>query len=85
VVVVISVANNFQVPEVQGLTSGFPERLADPDDRFHQPNLIVVGGVDQNSWISPFNPHRSWMAMAPGVEIAAAGPGDTEYITSNGA
>jgi hypothetical protein len=85
VVVVTSVANNFQVPEVQGLVSGFPEHLADPDDRFHQPNLIVVGGVDQNSWISPFNPHRSWMAMAPGVEIAAAGTGETEYITSTGA
>jgi hypothetical protein len=85
VVVVTSVANNFQVPEVQGLVSGFPEHLADPNDRFHQPNLIAVGGIDRNSWISPFNAHRSWMAMAPGVEVPAAGTGETDYVDSSGA
>jgi hypothetical protein len=84
VVVVGSVSNNFQVPEIQGLVSGFPERLADPDDRFHQPNLILACGIDKNSWISPLNAHRSWMALAPGFEIVAASTINNGYMTAHG-
>ena len=87
VVVVGAVHNDFQDPEVKGLIGGLPERLADPDNRRqYDPGLILVGGIDKNSWISPYNPHRRWMAMAPGFGVwAAANAGVEEYEEVTGA
>ena len=84
VVIVGSVSNKFQVPEIQGLVSGFPESLADPDDAFHQKNLILACGIDKNSWISPLNSYRSWMALAPGFDVVAASTIGNGYRTARG-
>lgn len=34
------------------------------------PNLIIATGMDQNSVISPRNPYRSFMAVAPGYDVS---------------
>lgn len=76
VVVVLAVRNSFQDRELQGEINGFPERLADLE--VHNENMILVGGIDKNSWISPWNPHRTWMAMAPGFGVWAAANTDVD-------
>jgi hypothetical protein len=88
VVLVASVHNEFRDPSIKGSVDGLFTRWADPNaapgDRID--NLIVVGAIDMNSVISPDNPYRPWMAMAPGIDITIPLEATTDdYVQDDGA
>lgn len=73
--------NHYQLAHTRQGLSGLPESLADPEQGMILSNLILAGGIDQSTRLSPLNPYRPWMAMAPGWDLTGAGAGlqDIEF------
>ncbi len=86
VVIVGTTHNDFLDEYVKGSVDGIPVSWADPEapgwDRVD--SLIVVGGIDKNSVVSPINPYRPWIAFAPGWRVVAPIAGTTNQYSENG-
>ena len=73
--------NHYQLAHTRQGLNGLPESLADPEQGKILSNLILAGGIDKNTRLSPLNPYRPWMARAPGWDLTTAGAGleDMEF------
>jgi hypothetical protein len=86
VVLVGATHNDFLDEDIKGSVDGVPVSWADPeaDGWYQSDNLIVVGGIDKNSVVSPVNPYRPWIAFAPRWNVVAPRAGTTNQYSEAG-